>query len=64
MEPVSVTFLGKSLCRCDEVKDLGVEKLSWIISTGPTCIISVLIKRRGKGRFDTDRKQGNVAAAQ
>lgn len=50
LEPVNVTLYGKKgLCRHDEVKDLEMVRLSWIIQVSPKCGNIYLYRRAGGG---------------
>lgn len=53
---LTLPYVGKATCTCDQDKDLEMRKLSWFTWRGPDCNHTCPSKR-GSGRFD-HRKGG------
>lgn len=56
--PINVILSGKSLCRCNEVKDLQMRRLPWIIQMDPKHHSKRPYKRERQRKItDTHRRQ-------
>lgn len=54
----------KGVCGCEQVKDLEMGKLSWILRVGRKCNHMTSYEREAEDDFTTDRREGSGTTEQ